>query len=162
MKKGMCEMMTIDEDGKYQKSAKNFTLIAAILLTITTFLAVLQTVYLVALRNTDLSKIGELTKNQVANIEASITIPTILFFAAVALIYLVFTVCMYVFTIRIKKEQGVSVIPYFGTIVLVAYSFLQSALAVNLVNAILYLITGLVAGIALFFLYKMRNIKSSR
>ncbi|MGX7417212.1 hypothetical protein ACWOFR_00255 [Carnobacterium gallinarum] len=142
---------------KYKKSAKKLTLFGAVLLSITTLLSVLQVVYLIALRNTDLSKIKELTDEQAANIKSSVTNSTILFFGAVALVYLLFTVCMYVFSSRIKKDLKISVIPYYGAIVLVMYSFLQSALAVNLFNAVLYLITGVVTGIALVFVYQVRK-----
>lgn len=153
----MCEMKTQNELKMYQKTAKNLTLVTAILLTVVTFFSIVQMVYLIALRNTDLSQYSELTKGQVANIEASITNSTIFFFGAIALIYLIFTILMYVFRGKIKKGKKVMVLPYYGTAILSAYSFLQSVLAVNLVNAILYFATGMLAGIALFFVYKFQK-----
>lgn len=142
---------------KNRKLAKNLTLASALSLTVVTLLSVLQVLYLVALSNTDLSKLKELTAEQAAVIRESITLPTILFFAGIALIYLIVTVFMYLFVMKIKKGKAISVIPYYVSILMLAYSFLQSAIAVNIFNAALYFIVGVVVGFAVFYGYKYKK-----
>ena len=142
---------------KNSKLAKNLTLASALSLTVVTLLSVLQVLYLVALSNTDLSKLKELTAEQAAVIRESITLPTILFFAGIALIYLIVTVFMYLFVMKIKKGKAISVIPYYVSILMLAYSFLQSAIAVNIFNAALYFIVGVVVGFAVFYGYKYKK-----
>ncbi|CRH20779.1 hypothetical protein ACN6J9_05815 [Carnobacterium maltaromaticum] len=142
---------------KNSKLAKNLTLASALSLTVVTLLSVLQVLYLVALSNTDLSKLKELTAEQAAVIRESITLPTILFFAGIALIYLIVTVFMYLFVMKIKKRKAISVIPYYVSILMLAYSFLQSAIAVNIFNAALYFIVGVVVGFAVFYGYKYKK-----
>lgn len=142
---------------KNTKINKNLTLASALSLTVVTLLSVLQVLYLVALSNTDLSKLKELTAEQAATIQAEITMPTILFFAAIALIYFIVTVFMYVFVMKIKKGKPISAIPYYVSILMLAYSFLQSAIAVNLFNAALYFIVGVVVGFALFYTSKYKK-----